>query len=237
MLKIAKQGEKRPMLNKALFKLTACFLSLMLLVALLFFCLSLIIHDRQYFEREYTNYNLSETMGISTEELVSSLMRVIDYLEGKADDIRVKVTINGRETLMFNEREEAHMVDVRNLYIGFKTASWIILGLYAVLILALYKTKALSAAFLYASAISLILGLLAFLWVTLDFSSFWVAFHKLFFTNDLWQLDPSSSRMILMMPLEFFYGIVKRLALTFGAVWLILGIVAGIHLKLIKEGA
>lgn len=237
MLKIAKQGEKRPMLNKALFKFTACLLSLLMLVALLFFCLSALLNDSAFFEREYELLGLGEQMGLSTNTLVRALRRVIDYMEGKADDIRVKVTINGRETLMFNEREEAHMVDVRNLYIGFKTASWIVLGLYAVLILVLYKTKALSAAFLYASAISLVLGLLAFLWTVLDFSSFWVAFHKLFFTNDLWQLDPSSSRMILMMPLEFFYDIVKRLALTFGAVWLILVIGAGIHLKLIKEGA
>lgn len=225
------------MLNKALFKFTACLLSLLMLVALLFFCLSALLNDSAFFEREYEALGLGEQMGLSTNTLAAALRRIIDYMEGKADDIRVKVTINGRETLMFNEREEAHMVDVRNLYIGFKTASWIVLGLYAVLILALYKTKALSAAFLYASAISLVLGLLAFLWTVLDFSSFWVAFHKLFFTNDLWQLDPSSSRMILMMPLEFFYDIVKRLALTFGAVWLILGIVAGIHLKLIKEGA
>ncbi len=221
-----------PSLKDVLLRLFACFLSMLLLVALLFMSLSVLLHNSAFFEREYAALRLSESMGISTKELVAALMRVIDYMDGKAEDIRITVSVNNEETLMFNEREEAHMVDVRNLYMGFKITSWVILGLYAALVYVLYKTpKVLSKAFLHASAISLLLGLLALFWVVLDFSSFWVAFHKLFFTNDLWQLDPTSSRMIVMMPLEFFYNIISRLALIFGAVWLILCLSAGFVLR------
>ena len=56
-------------------------------------------------------------------------------------------------------------------------------------------------------------------WVLLDFSSFWTAFHHLFFTNDLWLLDPATSRMINMMPLQLFYDIVVFVVVVFILLW------------------
>ena len=48
-----------------------------------------------------------------------------------------------------------------------------------------------------------------------DFNRFWTVFHEIFFTNDLWLLDPRVSVMINMFPEEFFFGMVMRIALGF----------------------
>lgn len=52
-------------------------------------------------------------------------------------------------------------------------------------------------------------------YAVIDFSRFWVLFHEIFFTNDLWLLDPNVSVMINMFPEEFFNGMVMRIILTF----------------------
>ncbi len=49
-------------------------------------------------------------------------------------------------------------------------------------------------------------------WAAVDFNAFWINFHKLFFTNDLWLLDPAKSVLINMVPSQFFFDLVMRIA-------------------------
>ena len=56
----------------------------------------------------------------------------------------------------------------------------------------------------------------------MDFTGFWIGFHELFFTNDLWQLNPANSIMINMFPETFFAGMVFRITLTFLVVYFLL---------------
>ena len=60
----------------------------------------------------------------------------------------------------------------------------------------------------------LIMALFA-LWVVLDFNRAFVYFHELFFTNDLWILDPKTDWMIRLLPENFFSGIVLRVGISF----------------------
>ena len=65
----------------------------------------------------------------------------------------------------------------------------------------------------------LILGLILIFIVSyavIDFNSFWNDFHHIFFTNDLWILDPGVDRLINMVPLNFFNGLVTRIIITYG---------------------
>ena len=66
------------------------------------------------------------------------------------------------------------------------------------------------------AAISFVFVLLFFLlFALIDFDSFWRNFHEIFFTNDLWLLDPRTDILIMMVPLQFFYDLVMRIVITF----------------------
>lgn len=55
-------------------------------------------------------------------------------------------------------------------------------------------------------------GLLALV-CALDFNRAFIAFHHLFFTNDLWLLDPATDLMIRLLPETFFAQVAGRAAL------------------------
>lgn len=55
-------------------------------------------------------------------------------------------------------------------------------------------------------------GLLALI-CALDFNRAFIAFHHLFFTNDLWLLDPATDLMIRLLPETFFAQVAGRAAL------------------------
>ena len=49
------------------------------------------------------------------------------------------------------------------------------------------------------------------IYAAVDFTSFWTSFHHVFFTNDLWLLDPATDNLILMVPEQFFFDLVFRI--------------------------
>ena len=210
----------------------AVVLSLLFIVALLFFSLQWTIDRPGFFFDKYEKLDHAKYMGMHTQELAAATVRMIDYMAGRADSIDIEVTVSGEKVSMFNDRERAHMVDVRALYQSFRTFSYIALALFAAL-LAFFggtivyekggKQSSLrvsgARAFLRASCIFSLLVVALGAWVLIDFNSFWTSFHLLFFTNDLWILDPATSRMINMMPLQLFYDIVLRFAALFLGIW------------------
>ena len=59
-----------------------------------------------------------------------------------------------------------------------------------------------------------------------NFQTFWINFHKVFFTNDLWLLDPKTDLMIRMLPEGYFMDIAIRigtLACVFVGLLLLVG--------------
>ena len=60
-----------------------------------------------------------------------------------------------------------------------------------------------------------ILALLAGI-ISTDFSKYFIIFHKIFFTNDLWILDPATDLLINIVPEPFFVDTAVRIAVTYG---------------------
>ncbi len=71
------------------------------------------------------------------------------------------------------------------------------------------------------------------IWAAADFSTFWVSFHELFFTNDLWLLDPAKSVLINMVPAQFFYDLVMRIV---GLVGVFLGVSLALSIGYLVAG-
>ncbi len=172
-----------------------------------------------FYVPKYESMNLADEIGVSSSDLNKSINILLDYLADSRDNIDSKITWYGNKQAMFNEKEKAHMVDVKKLYqnalkVGYMST------LVFVLILIYFFVNERKNKFAYLSkgvvraALSFVV-LLAFFgfWIFTDFTSFWTWFHTLFFTNQLWLLDPNTDFMINMLPETIFYQLVLSCAL------------------------
>lgn len=167
-------------------------------------------YNKSYYIKAFYKYNIEKETGKSMEELEIITDGLINYLKGKG----------GEELLQphFNEREISHMEDVLKLFDYARIVKFIA-GLSALLIMVYlsmnkeFKLLGKTISFgLFANHIILaILSLLIFI----DFNKYFTIFHKIFFTNDLWILDPNTDLMIQMLPEPFFIGMAIKIGLSF----------------------
>ena len=183
--------------------------------------------NKDYYRSEYAKLNTAEELGMSEEGLFDATFALLDYIHLERDNIVSISEVKGQQREVFNERETLHMKDVKDLYQNVLTARTVllILGIVSFLFMIYsYQKQKRSWRDLLADLatsylqVSFCLGVLAFAliaWAVMDFTSFWIGFHQLFFTNDLWQLNPATSLMINMFPEVFFAGMVFRIIITF----------------------
>ena len=54
--------------------------------------------------------------------------------------------------------------------------------------------------------------------ISTDFTKYFIVFHKIFFNNDLWVLDPRTDMLINIVPEGFFFDTAARIALVFAVI-------------------
>ena len=205
-------------------KILSEIFALCCIFTLLITLISQLCFDRSFFLKEYQEAETATYLRMSEEDLMKATDTLLDYLNDQRDDISVTATVNGVEREVFNQREILHMVDVKNLYQNVLLARNIMaiaaLAIFAYLLTQFKNRVSLIATCLKRGFISMTMiigfgiGLLV-VWILADFNSFWTSFHHLFFSNDLWQLNPATSIMINMFPENFFFDMVFRLSTAF----------------------
>ena len=216
--------------------------SIVLILCILFTALQLTINDKNFIECEYARLSLSREMGVSNLDLVSSCERLIDYMEGRVDSIDIQVTVDGEQVLMFEQEQEiSHMADVRLLYQRFRTFRdfGVLLALVLYLLGAVLHIRSamhtLASGYVYgAFVIALFAGFLG-TWAALDFSNFWTFFHQMLFWNNDWLFDASTSRMINMLPEQFFSDVILRMAILAGVAFVLLLVASAVALASIRK--
>lgn len=206
--------------------LTGILFGLSLIVFLLLSSIDMNCFNVTFFEEQYRELNTAESLQMPQEDLMKATTTLLDYLRGDVDSIEVDVRINGVTQEAFNDREKAHMVDVRALYQHAMIVRWGALG-GIILSLALsiverrrHFLSVLSAGLLQVSVLFILFLCLLGVWIMADFNGFWTTFHQLFFTNDLWLLNPATDLMINLFPEAFFSHLVIRILLWFLAFYL-----------------
>ncbi|WP_028991366.1 TIGR01906 family membrane protein [Thermoanaerobacter thermocopriae] len=200
--------------------------------------LQYVVVNKDFYKEEYVKNNVMLVTGMNIEELMRVTRIMQRYLMGKEETLDVMAKINGSRQRMFNDRELAHMKDVKNLFqMGFFIRNmsiivFLLIFTYFLFTKSFYKVLD----YLLKSTIFIIILLLVFaLGVMLNFDDWFTVFHLVFFDNDLWLLDVERDRLIQMFPLEFFQDVVflifKNAFFTFAV---ILGIVYGI-MKMTKK--
>ena len=176
-----------------------------------------------YFEREYTKYNVLDSLpSMTMEDLLEVTDEMMDYLKGEREDLHVVTVMDGQEREFFNEREIAHMEDVQVLFLRAMSLRRACIFICVLCLGFLFLTKAPVRRVLPPSICAgtgLFFGITAILALIIsgDFTKYFVIFHHIFFDNDLWILDPATVMLINIVPEGFFMDTAARIALLFGA--------------------
>lgn len=204
--------------TKVFFSSIICILSI---YALFMTCIDVCAFQRKFFNYEYKMMNTAEKLGMSETSLYVATDTLLDYLKGDRNNINVKVEVDGKQREVFDKQEKQHMVDVKNLYqdaMTLRNISLIII-LILLLLIAYDNKKEVKEVLTYTYQRVFILFLFALcallIYAISDFTTFWTKFHHLFFSNELWLLDPNTSIMINMFPEQFFFHLVFLIATSF----------------------
>lgn len=205
-------------------KVSKKFLSLawiFMICALFLTILDVCCFDRAFYEKEYAKNHTAEVIDISEEELMKVTSHLLDYLQDKEEVLKISAVIADQERNVFNERDTMHMVDVKILYehaMLVRNLAFVIAVCLFGWNLAVLKQEfllSLASSFYKALGIFMMLCAAVLIAAAIDFDSLWRLFHHIFFTNDLWLLDPNVSVLINMVPLEFFFDLVAKIVVMF----------------------
>jgi len=213
---------------KRRFKFTLFYLFLIYVILVSSF--QLVVFNKDFYHKQYAKLNTAKSIGISESDLNKATDVLLDYIIDKRPDINVLVEVEGSPTLMFNQREVDHMVDVKNIFVAVNTIKYIGIIYILIFVFSIFReSKKLNSQYIkFALKIYMIIfGALGF-YALIDFNGFWTAFHQVLFTNDLWLLDPRTDRMILMFPEPFFNALVMRVLGTFIFVFAVMYVCASI---------
>ena len=204
--------------------LAGIFTAFCLMVILLITSVEAVVYwTPGYFEREYTKYNVLDSLpSMTMEDLLEVTDEMMDYLKGEREDLHVVTVMDGQEREFFNEREIAHMEDVQVLFLRAMSLRRACIFICVLCLGFLFLTKAPVRRVLPPSICAgtgLFFGITAILALIIsgDFTKYFVIFHHIFFDNDLWILDPATDMLINIVPEGFFMDTAARIALLFGA--------------------
>lgn len=187
--------------------------------------------NKDWYAGWYENSRLSEQLGVSNEAIESAMNMMLDYVAGNAASMDGQLEELGE---VYNAKEKAHMKDVRSLYESAMQLRQICCGIVVAVVLYYLLTGQPGwLAWGYISAGCCWLVLIAFLglWMATGFDDFWTHFHQLFFSNDLWLLDPATDFMINICPEKLFSDLIGQILIFILAVTGGFGIVSWLGIR------
>ncbi len=176
--------------------------------------------DLKFYSKEYSKNNVYSIIDIEEKELMDITVHLLDYMKDKKENLNIKAVVGGKEEEFFNEKEKTHMVDVKNLFLmaialrRFAVMA-IILSIILIKGMGLDIKRILSRCVIFGFLGFFIFFLLLYVAISRDFFSVFIKFHEIFFTNELWVLNPETDRLIMMVPEEFFYDVTVRIGIIF----------------------
>jgi len=194
------------------------------------------VNSQWLYENGFEKYNVSQTTGLANSELEMAASGLISYFNSDEEAIDLTVTKDGQPFTLFNQREIAHLKDVKGL---IRLDYWVMLGtgIYAISYAGInlfWRRKEywrrLAWSVVGGGSITLGLMLVLGLAAILDFDQFFLQFHLFTFANDLWQLDPTKDYLIMLFPQNFWYDATMFCALGTVVMAVILAGVAGGYL-------
>ena len=218
-------------------KISAVIMMFLLIGVLLLTSFQVAIYgDSQYrfYEREYKKYQVADSLNMTMDNIMDVTDQMMAYLIGNKAELSVITDVDGEIQDFFNEQDRLHLADVRNLFLGgLKLRNYAVI-LATILMIVLRAKKAdfrrlVPLGYLQALFVYLILAAILGVAMSIDFTSCFTLFHKLFFTNNLWIFDPETDYMIRMLPEGFFSDMVIRVGVIFIVLLAVPGVAAVVY--------
>lgn len=202
----------------------------------------MVAYNRDYYSKEYDKYGIPDSINMSKDNLMESTEKLLLYLDNKRDDLDFKASFNYGEEEFFSYRDKLHMIDVKELFVGghiFRNISFAYVALYILLLLRKKpfnnQLRKLARQGIMVSIAGIAPVIMLIILMKIDFYKYFTVFHEIFFTNDLWLLDPATDRLINIFPQDFFTDMafsISYLYITEMAAILIFSLIA---LKCVKS--
>lgn len=227
-------------MNRYLRAFGCIIFSLMLLLGLLCGAILSVGGSARYMNTLFLRHADPGITGVDTAEYPVLARKITAYLLGQADTFQTTLSVHGQTREAFSEKELTHMRDVRNLFALCKTL--LLVSIACVLLwlaLSFVDRRRLphltARTYLITGACVAVLGLGLAIWAALNFHTLFTLFHKVFFTNNLWQLDPRQDLLLQLMPTGFFVDYAARIGLFWLCGAVIFAIAALMYLKKRKQ--
>lgn len=171
-------------------------------------CVNYWSFNKNFYKDEYKKLGVAEYIGISEEDLNKTTDVLLGYIKGENKTLDIECRINGITRSFFNDREKAHMIDVKSLYDGAIIVRNVSFIFFVLSFIYIGRSKELFIGYKYSlSLVGLIIAFLL-LFCLMDFEGFWLGFHHLFFPfNYLYILDPRYDILVMMVPEGFFFDL------------------------------
>ncbi len=194
-------------------------------------------YNVNWYMSRFESLDINAHTGIDTKDLETITRKIINYLKEKEGDLEISVTVRNEYREVFNQREKSHMVDVRNLFSALNKITVAALLIFFLVFLVFYKfrlKKQMFISLILIGAIPITLLVILGIICLIDFNHAFNIFHEIFFSNDLWLLDPGKDILIQMLPQPFFESTALAWAITAWAVYVIFLITGVVFLKKMK---
>ena len=173
------------------------------------------------YEFNWDRNNISYRSNLTNNELGQVSDQIKDYF--KNDDEKININIERNKSInLFNQREIDHMVDVKNLIkftLLFERISLVIIFFTLIISSYINGLKEIQRVLIQIIYKSFIIWsgiiLLIILGMVINFNYTFTLFHKIFFRNDLWILDPRNDYLLILFPERFFLEICIIILLLF----------------------
>jgi integral membrane protein (TIGR01906 family) len=185
------------------------FLILSVPVFLIIVASDIVIKTRFIYEYDFWRYEISEKTSIELTSLRKIGKEIRTYFQNNEEYLSIETTINNQNRFLFNQREIHHMKDVKNLINLIDSIGLIIGCIFIIfsLMLVFYDhnwKETLLRSILLSGLLSFFLVILISITFLVFFDYFFILFHKISFSNDLWILNPKTDYLIMMFPESFF---------------------------------
>ncbi len=176
-------------------------------------------NDPGLYQRGFQKYNVPISSGIDEADLAQVGAELREYFNSREEPLYIRTRVYGEERELFNDREIHHMRDVKRLVWGVYAVA-IVSGAYLAIVTARSLISGRSGALRWLArrlvwgGCATVGGIALFgVFAITGFESVFVLFHRISFTNDLWQLDPRTDYLLVLFPLGFWFDATVSVAL------------------------
>lgn len=205
-------------------------MSVLLFLGLVLMSVTTSVFEIGFYTKVQEENHVSQNMNISEEDVYGATEVALLFTKGFTDDLTYEVEKDASNNAIqpydvYSEQDKVHMIDVANLYKSaymVMVATFIIILIMAVILLVKRKEVnvfSLTETYNKVSLYSLVFVAVLAIFAAVNFNTFWTYFHKVFFTNDLWLMNPAKDALVNLFPEALFqalvFKIIKRFILLF----------------------